>query len=268
MLTQIEHSYSASSWRSSGLGASSCPSKAAPKPPPSCQPGPSRLPARTPPPPLRPPGHGLALGAQATPRRPPARMTPAPHPQERGSPTTPLRPSAPLAPRWFPLLRPTGRTVGGSCPPRPPRNVVLGVRGLLLVLLRGLGRGGLRLALRASELARLVVPRLPLPLPLDLCLRRVLPPFHLLHVEAIDQTLFRDRGLRDTAPQPLQSTPEMESGKEGYTTHAGFEAKTYQRNVPRLGAHLDPPEILGILRELRHRVLRPPGGVGMGEKLA
>ena len=120
MLTQIEHSYSASSWRSSGLGASSCPSKAAPKPPPSCQPGPSRLPARTTPLPPQPRGHGLALGAQATPRRPPARMTPAPHPRGRGSPTTPLRPSAPLAPRSLPLLRPTGRTVGGSRPPRPP----------------------------------------------------------------------------------------------------------------------------------------------------
>ena len=131
MLTQIEHSYSASSWRSSGLGASSCPSKAAPKPPPSCQPGPSRLPARTTPLPPQPRGLGLALGAQATPRRPPARMTPAPHPRGRGSPTTPLRPSAPLAPRSLPLLRPTGRTVGGSrahlprrsseCGPRHPR---------------------------------------------------------------------------------------------------------------------------------------------------
>src|SRR6185437_9813013 len=109
------------------------------------------------------------------------------------------------------------------------------------------------LPLRVSELARLVVLRLPLPLPLDLCLRRVLPPFHLLRVEVIDQTLFRDRGLRDTAPQPLQSTPEMESGKEGYMTHTEFEAKTYQINVPRLGAHLDPPEILGILGEIRHR---------------
>ena len=92
--------------------------------------------------------------------------------------------------------------------------------------------------------------------------------FHLLRVKTIDQALFRDRRLRDTASQPLQSTPEMESGKEGYTTHAKFEAKTYQRNVPRLGAHLDPPKILGILGEIRHHVLRPPGGVGVGEKLA
>jgi len=47
----------------------------------------------------------------------------------------------------------------------------------------------------------------------------------------------------------------MESGKEDYTTHAGFEVKTYQRNVPRLGAHLDPPKILRILGELRHHIL-------------
>src|SRR6185312_10104303 len=151
--------------------------------------------------------------------------------------------------------------------PIAPQSVALGIRGLLFVLLRGLGHGGLRLPLRASEFARLVVPRLPFPLPLDLCLCRVLPPFHLLRMEAIDQTLFRDRGLRDTAPQPLQSTPEMESGKGGYTTRAGFEAKTYQRNVPRLGAHLDPPKILGILGELRHRVLCPLGGGGAGEQL-
>src|SRR6185312_7169820 len=152
--------------------------------------------------------------------------------------------------------------------PVDPQSVVLGIRSLLFLLLRGLGHGGLRLPLRASEFARLVMPRLPFALPLDLCLRRVLPPFHLLRMEAIDQTLFRDRGLRDTAPQPLQSTPEMESEKEGYTTHAKFEAKTYQRNVPRLGAHLGPPEILGILGEIRHRVLHPSGGSGVGEKLA
>ena len=52
------------------------------------------------------------------PRRPPTRMTSAPHPQGRDSPMTPLRPSAPLAPRSLPLLRPTGRTVWGSRPPR------------------------------------------------------------------------------------------------------------------------------------------------------
>jgi hypothetical protein len=60
----------------------------------------------------------------------------------------------------------------------------------------------------------------------------------------------------------------MASGKGDYTTHDEFETKTYQGNVPRLGAHLDPPKILRILGEIRHRVLRPPGGVGVGEKLA
>ena len=114
MLTQIEHSCSASSWRSFEPGASSCPSKTAPKAPPSCRPDGSRLPARTTPLPPRPRGRGSAPGAQATPRRPPARMTSAPHPRGRDSPMTPLRPSAPLAPRALLLLRPTDRTVGGS----------------------------------------------------------------------------------------------------------------------------------------------------------
>src|SRR6185437_3266273 len=106
------------------------------------------------------------------------------------------------------------------------------------------------LPLRVSELARLVVLRLPLPLPLDLCLRRVLPPFHLLRVEAIDQALLRDRGLRDAAPQPLQSTPEMESRKGGLHKMRQIRNQSYQRDVPHFRAHLDPPEILGVLGEV------------------
>src|SRR6185312_8115088 len=103
--------------------------------------------------------------------------------------------------------------------PVAPQSVVLGIQGLLLVLLRGLRCGGLRLPLRASELARLVVPRLPLPFPLDFRLRRILPPLHLLRVEAIDQALFQGRGPRGAAPQPLQNAPEIGSGEGNYTTH-------------------------------------------------
>src|SRR6185503_13683089 len=46
VLTRTEHSCSASSWRFFEPGASSRPSKTAPRAPPSCRPGGSRLPAR------------------------------------------------------------------------------------------------------------------------------------------------------------------------------------------------------------------------------
>ena len=36
--------------------------------------------------------------------------------------------------------------------------------------------------------------------------------------------------------------------------------------VPHLGAHLDLPKILGVVGELRHRVLRPPGSNITGEQ--
>ena len=52
LLTQIEHSCSASSWRFFKPESPSHPSKTAPRAPPSCRPGGSRLPARTTP---RPP---------------------------------------------------------------------------------------------------------------------------------------------------------------------------------------------------------------------
>ena len=128
MLTQIEHSCSAFSWRSFEPGASSCPSKTAPRAPPSCRPDGSRRPTRTTPLPPRPRSRGSAPGAQATPRRPPAWMTPAPHPRGRDSPRTPLRPPAPLAPRLLPLPRPTGRTVGGSRAHLPHRSSERGPR--------------------------------------------------------------------------------------------------------------------------------------------
>src|SRR6185312_6150509 len=129
--------------------------------------------------------------------------TPAPPPRGMGAPRP--RPCL-FSRRGCPLIiipQIERRGARARTFPFAPQSVVLGIQGLLLVLLRRLGHGGLRLPLRASELARLVVPRLPLSLPLDLCLRRVLPPFHLLRVEAIDQALFRDWRLRDAAPQPL-----------------------------------------------------------------
>ena len=86
-------------------------------------------------------------------------------------------------------------------------------------------------------------------------------------VEAVDLAFFRDRGFRGASPQPLQNAPEIGSGEGNYTTHDEFEAKTHQGNIPRLGAHLDPPKIIRILGELRHCILCPPGGGGAGEQL-
>ena len=137
LLTRIEHSCSASSWRFFGPEAPCRPSQTVPRAPPSCRPGDSRLPARTTPRPPQPRRHGSAPGARASPHRPPAGMTPSPHPRGRDLPMTLPRPSSLLAPRALPLLRPTDRTVGSRARTFPvsPQSVVLSIRGLLLVLL-------------------------------------------------------------------------------------------------------------------------------------
>src|SRR6185437_10936541 len=81
LLTWIEHSCSASSWRFFGLAAPCRPSKIAPRAPPSCRPGDSRLPARTTPCPPHTRRLEPALGARASPRRLSEGTTPAPHPR-------------------------------------------------------------------------------------------------------------------------------------------------------------------------------------------
>ena len=56
------------------------------------------------------------------------------------------------------------------------------------------------------------------------------------------------------------------SGERSSTNRQRIEARTHHRKVPRLRAHLDLPEIIWVVRELRHHILRPPGSDVMGEQ--
>ena len=154
-LTRIERSYSACPYRFFGPAAPRRPSKTVPRAPPSGQPGASGLSARASPRPPQTRRRKSAPGARVSPHRPLEGMNPAPSPRGTDPPTTPPRslflPALPAHPLDIPLI---GRR--GTCTRRRtviPQKVALGIRGVLLLLVRGLRRGRPRLPLRACNLA-------------------------------------------------------------------------------------------------------------------
>ena len=59
----------------------------------------------------------------------------------------------------------------------------------------------------------------------------------------------------------------IREGKGDNAKPSIIESKTYQVDVPLLGAHLDRPKLRDVEGEVRHRALRPLGSGIAGEQL-